>query len=209
MGDQELDDLRAEVIELRASRERLALQTDAERRSLERALHDGVQQRLVGLAANLELAAGSARADPAATERLLAEMRGDARLAMEDARTLGERIYPPLLEAGGLGVALRSAAATADRLVRIEIGGDPIHRPEVAGAVYFCCLDVLQRAAAGTTVTISVRTEGGTLSFAVVADADLEGSPIRDRVEALGGRVTIETGSGDGARVAGSLPVSG
>jgi signal transduction histidine kinase len=209
MGDRQVEDLRTEVIELHASRERLARQIDAERRSLERALHEGVQQRLVGLAANLELAAGSARADPAATERLLVEMRADARLAMEDARTLAERIYPPLLEAGGLGVALRSAAATADRQVRIEISGDPIHRPEVAGAVYFCCLDVLQRAAAGTTVTITVSTQGGTLSFAVVADADLEESPIRDRVEALGGRVTIRTGPGDGTRVAGSLPVSG
>ena len=209
MGGGQVDDLRAELTELRASRRRLALAIDAERRVLERSLHDGVQQRLVGLATNLQLAAGSVRTDPAATEQLLAEMRGDAHQAMEDARTLAERIYPPLLESGGLGVALRSAAASADRQVRIEISGDPIHPPEVAGAVYFCCLDVLERTAAGTTVTIRVRTEDGTLSFEVVADAEMGGSPTRDRVEALGGRVTIQAGSGDQTRVAGSLPVSG
>ena len=209
MGDGRADDLRAELTDLRASRRRLALAIDAERRGLERVLHDGVQQRLVGLAANLQLAAGSVRADPAATEQLLAEMRLEARQAMEDARALAERIYPPLLESGGLAVALRSAAASADVPIQIEIGGDPISSPEVAGAVYFCCLDVVERAAAGTTVAIRVRTEGGTLSFEVVADADVEESPTRDRVEALGGRVTIRTGSGDQTRVAGSLPVSG
>lgn len=209
MGDGYVGDLRAELTELRASRRRLILAIDAERRVLERAVHDGVQQRLVGLATNLELAAGSAQADPAATERLLKEIREDVRQAMEDARTLAERIYPPLLESGGLGVALRSAAASADMPIRIEITGDPIHPPEVVGAVYFCCLDVLERAAAGTTVAITVRTEGETLSFEVVADADMQESPTRDRVEALGGRVTIRRGPGDRTRVAGSLPVSG
>jgi hypothetical protein len=60
-------------------------------------------------------------------------------------------------------------------------------------------------------VTITVRNEDGTVSFEVVAnaDADIEASPIRDRVEALGGRLSIPTGSGDEMLVAGSLPVSG
>lgn len=209
MGDRQVDDLRTEVTRLRASRRRLAQAIDAERRGFERALHDGVQQRLVGLAANLELAAGSVQTDPATTERLLAEMRRDTQQAMEDARALAERIYPPLLESGGLRVALRSAAASVDNRIRIEISGDPIHPPEVAGTVYFCCLEVLERAAAGTTVAITVKNEGGTLSFEVVADADIEESPMRDRVEALGGRLAIRTGTGDGTRVAGWLPVSG
>ena len=205
--EEQVNDLRAEVAELRTSRRRLALAIDAERRGFERALHDGVQQRLVGLAANLELAAGSARADLAATERLLAEMRLDARRAMEDARTLAERIYPPLLESGGLGVALRAAAASADVPIRIEISGDPSYPPEVAGAVYFCCLDVLGRAAAGTTVAITMTNEGGALSFEIVANAEADMEESRDRVEALGGRLTIRTGPGDQIRVAGSLPV--
>jgi signal transduction histidine kinase len=208
---RQVDELLAEVSELRASRRRLALAIDAERRGFERALHDGVQQRLVGLAANLELAAGSAQADPSGTKRLLMEMRRDARQTMEDARALAERIYPPMLESGGLRVALRSAAAGADVPIRIEIGGDPTYPPEVAGTVYFCCLDVLERAGAGTTVTITVRNEGGTLAFEIVADGDaeVERVPMGDRVEAMGGRLTIGAGSGGETRVAGSLPVSG
>lgn len=174
-------------------------------------MHDGVQQQLVGLAANLELAAGSVDADPEATRRLLTEMRRDTRQAMEQARTLAERIYPPLLESGGLGVALRSAAAGADVPIRIEIAGDPMFPPEVAVTVYLCCLQVLEKVAIGTTVSIMVRNEGGAVAFEIVAKgaAAMEGSPMGDRVEAHGGRLTIESGSGDQTRIAGSLPVPG
>jgi signal transduction histidine kinase len=211
LGDRQVDELRAEVSELRASRRRLALAIDAERRGFERALHDGVQQQLVGLAANLELAAGSVEADPGATRRLLGEMRRDAQRAMEQARTLAERIYPPLLESGGLGVALRSAAAGAEVPIRVEIAGDPVYPTEVAGTVYFCCLQVLERVAIGGTVSIMVRNEGGTVAFEVVANgvAAMERFAMRDRVEAHGGRLTMESGSGDQTRVAGSLPVPG
>ena len=207
---REAEALRVEVTELRASRARLVLTNDAERRALERALHDGVQQQLVGLAANLELALGALDDDPAATKRLLTEMGRDARAAMEEARGLAERIYPPLLEAGGLVVALRSAAAGAGVPTRIETSADPVYPPEIAGAMFFCCLEVLERAAAGTTATIALRNEAGTLAFEIVASADVDLEPfrMRDQVEALGGRLTIR-GSGDEMRVAGSLPLSG
>ena len=204
----QFDALRREIAELRASRERLAMANDAERRSLERALHDGVQQLLVGLAANLELMAGSIDADPAAAKRLLAETGRDARLALEETRMLAHMIYPPLLEAGGLGVALRSAAASANVPVRIDVAPDAAYPPEIAGAVYFCCLVFLEGVDAGTSVAIRVGDEAGTLTFEIEAegDVDVERLPIRDRVEALGGRLTIE-GSGDQTRAVGSLPL--
>lgn len=207
----ELDALRLEVAELRASRKRLAFTTDAERRSIERALHEGVQQLLVALAANLELAALSIDGDPAATRRLLAEIGDDARQALEETRNLADRIYPPLLEAGGLVAALRSAAARADVRTRIDLAPGTTCPPEIAGVVYFCCLDVLERAAASTPVTVSVRNEEGAVAFEVVAECDVdeEGLPLRDRVEAFGGRVTITEGSGGEITVAGSLPLSG
>ena len=183
---------------------------DAERRGFERALHDGVQQRLVGLAANLEVAAGTAHVDPVGTERLLTEMRGDAREAMEDVRTLAERIYPPLLESGGLGVALRAAAVAADVPIRIDIGGNQRYPTEVAGTVYFCCLDAIEGAGAGTAVTVAVRNEEGSLEFEIVVDGEADVDPVsmRDRIEALGGRLTV-AGSVEETRVSGSLPVSG
>lgn len=209
--DGEIDALRLERAQLRASRRRLALFNDAERRGIERALHDGVQQLLVGLAANLELVAGSVEADPATAKRLLSEMGRDALRAMEETRRLADRIYPPLLESGGLGVALRSAAANADVPTRIEVAAGMVLPPEVAGTVYFCCRDVLEWASAGTPVAITVGNEEGSIVFEVVAEGDLDVDvlPLRDRVEALGGRCTVESGSRRQLRLVGALPLAG
>ena len=82
----DLDELRREIADVRASRERLALAGDDERRNLERVLHDGLQQQLVGLAANVELAASSVEADPATTTALLAAIREDLRQALEGSK---------------------------------------------------------------------------------------------------------------------------
>ena len=207
----ELDELRREVDELRASRRRLAVADDAEHRSLERALHDDVQQQLVGLAAGLELAAISVDADPAAAKARLADMARDVQQALEDARKLAHRISPPLLEAGGLLPALRSAAASANVPTRIDVEAGPAYPPEIAGMVYFCCLQVLERARAGTPVTVTVRNDERALGFEVVADCDLEAErlPLRDRVEALGGRLTFSSEPEHLTRLVGSVPLSG
>ena len=182
---EELDGLRLEVAELRASRKRLALASDAERRGIELALHDGVQQQLVGLAANLEVAAGSVDIDPETAKTLLAEMGSDLQQALEDSRELAHRIYPPLLEARGLGAALRWAAESADVPIRIDVAVGP-YPPGIAGTVYFCCLDVLERVAAGTRVAVTIRNDEGALAFEVLAnrDFDAERLPLGDRVEA-------------------------
>jgi signal transduction histidine kinase len=206
-----LDGLRVESDDLRASRKRLALAADAERRGLERALHDGVQQQLVGFAANLELAARSMDADPAAAKDLLAEMARDIRDAMDQARELADRIYPPQLEVGGLVAALRSAAADAEVPARIEIARDQTYPPEVAGAIFFCFRDLLENVSAGSTVAITTRSDGAEVEFEIVVDGELDAdhSLLRDRIEALGGRCAIESGSGHVTRVLGSLPLSG
>jgi signal transduction histidine kinase len=207
---RELDGLRHEIEELRASRARLALAADAERRRIEHALHEGVQQQLVGLAANLELAAGSVDADPAAAKELLAEMGRDTRQAIEETRALAHRVYPQFLETGGLVAALRSAAASANVPTRIDVPEGSTHPPELAGTVYFCWLAVLERAPAGTAVAITVRNVSGALKFEIVVDGDVNADrlALRDRVEALGGRLTVRSGSGR-TRVAGSLPRAG
>jgi signal transduction histidine kinase len=201
--------LRREIEELRASRKRLALVADAERRDIERALHEGVQQDLVGLAANLEVAAGSVDSDPVAAKALLEELQREARRALTEMQELAYRIFPPLLEAGGLVAEIRAAASRAGVPARIDIDVDAPSPPEIAGAVYFCALDVFERAQAGTPVVVRVRGEEGTLGFEINADGDL-GSERRaphDRVEALGGRVTITAGDGR-TTVTGSLPFS-
>jgi signal transduction histidine kinase len=208
---RQLDELRVEVDELRASRRRLAVADDVERRNIERAFHDDVQQHLVGLAAGLELAAGSVDADPAAAKHVLAGMGHDVRQTLEDARKLAHRIYPPLLEAGGLVPALRSAAVSADVPTRIDVEAGPGYPPEIAGMVYFCCLRVLEHVGAGTPVTVVVRSDERTMGFEVVADCDLEAErlPLRDRVEALGGRLSLSSESDHRTRLVGSVPLSG
>jgi signal transduction histidine kinase len=206
-----LDRLREEVAELRASRERLVLSADADRRAVEGELHDGVQQHLVALAANLQLAAGLVEADPTAAKELLEQMGRDMQQALDETGKLAHRIYPPLLDAGGLAAALRSAAVTAGVPTRIDVTAGAAYPPEVAGAVYFCCLEVLQRAGAGASAAVVVRDEEGALAFEVVADcvaSETDLLPLLDRAEALGGRLTIRSASGRVKRVSGSLPLS-
>jgi signal transduction histidine kinase len=207
-GQRTLDGLRREIEELRASRQRLALAADAERRHIERALHEGVQQDLVGLAANLDVAAGSVDSDPATAKALLDELQREARRASTEMQELATRIFPALLEAGGLVVELRAAASRASVPARLAADLHDTVPPEIVGAVYFCALDVFEHARAGTPVVVNARAEEGALVFDIAADGDL-GSERRaphDRVEALGGQVTITAGS-DRTTVAGSLPI--
>ena len=201
---------------MRASRERLVLAADADRRGIERDLHDGPQQQLVALAANLQLARRLADADPAAAKALLEEMGRELQQALDETGKLAHRIYPPLLEAGGLAVALRAAAASVGVAARIEVAAGAGYPPEVAGAVYFCCLEVLERAGEGARATVTVRDEEGALVFEVVVDRAGSVAPaldglltrLRDRVEALGGQLTVRSEPGEGTRVSGSLGLS-
>ena len=179
---------------------------------IERELHDGVQQHLVALAANLKLAGESADADPAAAKALFAEMARDVQQALDEAAQLAERIHPPLLEAGGLAVALRSAAGRAGIRLSLDVAAGTSFPREVAEAVYWCCLEALEHAGAGARAAVTVREEQGAVAFEVVDDASRAGAGLdrlRDRLEALGGRLAVRPEPGGGTRVSGSLPLSG
>jgi len=150
--------------------------------------------------------------DPLAAKALLEDLGREVQLALEETGKLAHRIYPPLLEAGGLGAALRAAAASAGVPTRIEVETQTRYPPEIAGAVYFCCLEVLERAGEGAQATIDVRVDGDTVLFEVAADgAATSGNDldhVGDPVVALGGRVTLESEPGRGTRLSGSLPLS-
>ena len=211
--EQSIERLRQEAEELRASRTRLVLAADADRRRIERELHDGAQQDLVGLAVNLQQARRLIATDPAAAAALVDEMRRDAHEALDRSRALAQRIHPPQLEAGGLLAALRSAAASVRIRARIDVVADEDLLREVAATVYLCCVAALERFHDRTTAAITVREENGTLAFEVVADdagletADEGLTAMRDRVEALGGRLSVARGPGGGIRIAGALPM--
>lgn len=105
-----IESLPTQIAKLQASRKRMLVAADAERRRIERDLHEGVQQQLVALSVNLQLADGLMNTDPAAARILLGEIRREVKEALDDTRQLALRIYPPL-EAVGLATTLRSAAA--------------------------------------------------------------------------------------------------
>jgi len=201
---------------------RLVAAADAERRTFERKLHDGVQQELVVLVVNLQLARELCATDPAAAGALLDQVGRDTRAALDGLRRLAAEIYPPLLDAGGLVVALRSVAADAGIVARVEAEVISGWSPELAATVYFCCLEGLQNAArhAGSSATaaVSVRREATSIVFEVADDGDgfALGRPtegglrrIGDRVAALGGHLEIESEPGHGTRIRGSLPLDG
>ena len=151
-------------------------------------------------------------ADPVAAHALLEDMGREVQLALEETGRLAHRIYPPLLEAGGLRAALRAAAVSAGVPTSIEVETETRYPPEIAGAVYFCCLEVLERAGEGARATIDVRVEDDAVRFEVAGNGAVGSgnalSHLGDRVVALGGRLTLESEPGRGTRVSGSLPLS-
>lgn len=207
---RELDRLRVEVEGLRASRKRLVLAADADRRTIERDLHDGVHQHLTALAVNLQLAQHAADGDPMAAKAHLEEMGRDVQQALDETALLAQRIYPATLEAGGLAALLRSAAVNTGVPASVDVAAGSNHPPEVGMTVYLCWLDMLARASGERRVTISVREGEDALAFEVSGDAgrpDADLDRVRDRVEALGGRLTISAGRDRRIRVSGSLPL--
>ena len=141
-----LVDLRTSNAELQASRARIVAAATAERRRIERDLHDGAQQHLVALAVGLRLLRDGLPADSPDLE-LLDELDGGARAAVAELRNLAHGIYPPLLRDAGLAAALRAVAARSPLAITVVD-----ERPERAGepvevAVYFCCLEALQNVA--------------------------------------------------------------
>ena len=135
-------------------------------------------------------------------------MARDVQQALDDTAQLAQWIYPPLLEAGGLAVALRSAAVTAGIPASVDIAAGSSYPPDVARTIYMCWLEALEHAGGETPATVTVREEAGSLTFEVVEDAALSAARLdrlRDRVEALGGRLTSGPEPG---RISGSLPLS-
>ena len=193
--------------QLPAVPERLVLAADSDRRTIERDLHSGVHQYLVALATTLQLARRAADSDPAAFNALLDEMERDVRRALDEASLLAQRIYPSALELGGLAALLRSAAVQAGVPATVDVAADSSYAPEIALTVYLCWLAALASGKSETQVTIGVGEVDDTLSFEIAAEAlGADFDRLRDRVEALGGSLAIESAPG-GIRLSGSLPL--
>lgn len=207
---QELERLRAELDELRASLRRLVQAADAERRAIERDLHDGLHQHLVALAVSLQLARRAASTDPEAAVTALADIERDVRRALDETARLAHRIHPPTLEAGDLGALLRSAATSAGVPAAVDVAAGSGASPDVVMTIHLCWLDALARAGGDRRVTIEVQERADALTFEIESDdagSEAGLQALRDRIEALGGAFEVRSTTGGRRRVSGSLPV--
>ena len=214
------DDLREQVDELAASRERILSAADEARRGLEQDLDMGPQQELVAVKVKLGVVKTQAEAANAAkTAEVLAQLEHDTGTAIESVRDFARGVYPPLLEAEGLAVAVSAEGAKSALPVTIRAGEVGRYPREIETAVFFSILESLQNAAKysdATSVTVALDDDGHRLSFSVNDDgrgfdpgAVDGGSGIpgmADRIDAAGGALQIKSAPGSGTSVLGSVP---
>ena len=216
-----LDELRAQAEALRESRARIVASGDAERRRLERNLHDGAQQNLVALAVSLRLARDVLTDEPETAAQMLDQLADDLKVTIAELRDLAHGIYPPLLADGGLARALEAAASRNPLAVRVTAAGLRRYSPEIEAAVYFCCLEALQNAAKhapDSTVEVRLWEESGGLLFSIADHGpgfDIAAARsghgymnMADRLGAIGGTVRWQSEPGHGATVQGSIPLT-
>jgi signal transduction histidine kinase len=209
------------VQDLRASRQRLVAVQDAERRRLERNIHDGAQQQLVALAVKARLARQLTEREPAKAAEILGQIEAETQTALQDLRDLARGIYPPLLADRGLVAALEAQSRKASVPVSVEAEAVGRYAADVEATVYFCTLEALQNVAkyAGADRTlIRLSQSNGILSFEVVDEgrgfdpnAVATGSGLQgmaDRLAAVGGSLDIRSAPGSGTTVAGRVPVT-
>jgi PAS domain S-box-containing protein len=203
--------------ELRASRARIVKAGDAERRRLERNLHDGAQQRLVALSLSLRLAQAKLHDDPGGAEAVLEASRAELAAALDELRELARGIHPAVLTDRGLAAALEMLAARAPVPVSVETPAERLP-PEVEAAAYYVIAEALANVtkyARATEVSVRVVREDECVRVHVeddgVGGADpSRGSGLRglsDRVAALEGTLAVDSPPGAGTRIAVELPL--
>ena len=211
-------DLAARVTELEISRERVVDAAEAERRRIERDLHDGAQQRLVALAMELGRAKAKFADDPDAARDLVDQAHAQAKEALTELRNLVRGVHPPVLTERGLDAALSGVAALCP--VPVEVHVDVPVRPKssVEAVAYFVVAEALTNVAKHSRAShAKVLVEGhgypGTLTVMISddgiggADARSPGlSGLADRVSGVDGRLSVESPAGGPTIIAAELP---
>jgi signal transduction histidine kinase len=205
-------ELRAQLREVRESRGRIVQAGDDERRRIERNLHDGAQQRLLGIRLALRLA----RKNAGPLEPQLAEIDAELGGALEELRTLARGLHPPILTEEGLRPALETLARRAAIPVEVTARRAARFTPAVETAAYYVASEALANAvkhAHASHVRIDLAQVGASAVVEVIDDgaggADPRGGGLRglrDRVEALDGSLAIESRHGHGTRLRAEFP---
>ena len=206
--------------ELRATRARVLATGDAERRKIERDLHDGAQQHLTALSYKVGLAREFA--DPEVAQRLDDVGKGLDEI-LDELRDLAHGLYPSVLREFGLREALASAVRRSAPPATLEAAAIGRYSEDVEAAVYFCCVEGLQNVAkhAGSDTSAVVRLweRDSRLDFEIVDDGagfDVESdrgsgngyTNMTDRMASVGGTLSVDSAQGRGTTVRGSLPVA-
>ncbi len=218
---RQLAEISRRAVELQASRQRIVATQDAERRRLERDIHDGAQQHLVALAVSLRLAQILVARSWDGAEEVFADLRVAAADTMRTLTDLSRGIYPRTLTEAGLAPALRAAAAACPVPVTVSVDGLHRESADLEAALYFCCLEALQNAAKhahATRVLVQVGRRDGALTLVVAddgvgfaGDSPPTGSGLanmRDRIESAGGTLTVVSRPGRGTEVTAHVPVA-
>jgi signal transduction histidine kinase len=204
--------------ELHASRARIVAAADDSRRRIERDLHDGAQQRLAALALELRAAAGRVRAERHELREELARAADAVTAALDELRELSRGIHPAILSKGGLAPALRVLARRSAIPVELDISV-PDRLPErIEVAAYYVVCELLVNTvkhARASVLRASVTEQHGMLHLSVSDDGVGGADPrrgsgligLRDRVEAIGGTIVVESEVGAGTTVLASLPL--
>jgi signal transduction histidine kinase len=215
-------ELAGQAEELRRSRARVVAATDRERRRIEGDLHDGAQQRLIGIGLGLSRAKEACTVDGQAAAGMLEALRHELRVAHDELRSLAQGVYPPVLTEHGLEAALQSAADRCPLPVTVDLDHVGRHHPDVEAALYFCCAEALQNAvkhSQARSIRLACGIEGSTLWISVSDDGigfDVTSTPggrgiinLRDRLGAIGGTLEVATQRDAGVTVRGVVPVNG
>jgi signal transduction histidine kinase len=210
-------ELHAQLDKVKESRARIVAATDAERRRIERDIHDGAQQRLVALALELRTAERSMTSDDPELKQVLASAVEQLQAAVHELRELARGVHPAILTEEGLAAALESLVVRAPLPVVLVAAPDRRLPAEVEATAYFVACEGLANVvkhADASAATISARRDDGLLRVEVADDgigtaSRNGGSGLRglaDRVEALGGRLRVETPSEGGTRIVAEIP---
>jgi signal transduction histidine kinase len=203
--------------ELAASRRRLVEAAQVERRRLERNLHDGAQQRLVGLSVTLRLAERQIERDPGAARDALARANAELSEALQELRELARGLHPAVLTDHGLQAALEALAARAPLPVDVNVDLEDRPAEPLEAAAYFLVAEALTnvaRYASARTASVIVRREADDVFVEVSDDGSGGADPdagtglrgLIDRVEALGGRLEVQSLVDRGTTVRAWLP---
>ncbi len=205
--------------ELNASRARIIDAADQARRRIDRDLHDGAQQRLVSIALELRAAASDPTAGPQQLRHALDTAAYAITAALDELRQISHGIHPAILSQGGLGPALRALCRRSAIPVELEISTSERFAERVEVTAYYVVSEALTNTvkhSRATLVHVRLRAANGSLHLSVrdngVGGADpADGSGLiglRDRVEAVGGSLTVDGPVGDGTDVLASLPLT-